>query len=136
PAVLEHLGLVPALESYIVSFSDEEQIDVKFTAETGDERIPFQTSICLYRVALEALRNVARHSGARVAAISLKRVSDTLELRVSDSGKGFDVETFKQDGGLGLISIEERLRLLRGDCEIFSAPGRGTTLVARVPLTV
>jgi len=136
PAVLEHLGLVPALESYIVSFSDEEQIDVKFTAETGDERIPFQTSICLYRVALEALRNIARHSGARVAAVSLKRVSDTLELQVSDSGKGFDVETFKQDGGLGLISIEERLRLLRGDCEISSAPGRGTTLVARVPLTV
>jgi len=136
PAVLEHLGLVPALESYIVSFSDEEQIDVKFTAETGDERIPFQTSICLYRVALEALRNIARHSGARVAAVSLKRVSDSLELQVSDSGKGFDVETFKQDGGLGLISIEERLRLLRGDCEIFSAPGRGTTLVARVPLTV
>lgn len=136
PAVLEHLGLVPALESYIVSFSDEEQIDVKFTAETGDERIPFQTSICLYRVALEALRNIARHSGSRVAAVSLKRVSDSLELRVSDSGKGFDVETFKQDGGLGLISIEERLRLLRGDCEISSAPGRGTTLVARVPLTV
>jgi signal transduction histidine kinase len=136
PAVLEHLGLVPALESYIVSFSDEEQIEVQFTAETGDERIPFQTSICLYRVAVEALRNVARHSGARVAAVSLKRVSNTLELQVSDSGKGFDVETFKQDGGLGLISIEERLRLLRGDCEISSVPGRGTRLVARVPLTV
>ena len=136
PAVLEHLGLVPALESYIVSFSDEEQIDVQFTAETGDERIPFQTSICLYRVAVEALRNVARHSGARVAAVSLKRVQDTLELQVSDSGKGFDVETYKQDGGLGLISIEERLRLLRGDCEISSTAGGGTRLVARVPLTV
>jgi signal transduction histidine kinase len=136
PAVLEHLGLVPALESYIVSFSDEEQIEVKFTAETGDERIPFQTSICLYRVAVEALRNVARHSGARVAAVSLKRIGDTLELQVSDSGSGFDVETFKQDGGLGLISIEERLRLLRGDCEITSVPGRGTRLVARVPLRV
>lgn len=136
PAVLEHLGLVSALESYIVSFSDEEQIEVQFTAETGDERIPFQTSICLYRVAVEALRNVARHSGARVAAVSLKRVSDALELQVSDSGNGFDVETFKQDGGLGLISIEERLRLLRGDCEITSAPGNGTRLVARVPFTV
>jgi two-component system sensor histidine kinase UhpB len=136
PAVLEHLGLVSALESYIVSFSDEEQIEVEFTAETGDERIPFQMSICLYRVAIEALRNVARHSGARVAAVSLKRVSNTLELQVSDSGKGFDVKAVKQDGGLGLISIEERLRLLRGGCEISSAPGRGTRLVARVPLTV
>ena len=136
PAVLEHLGLVPALESYIASFNDEEQIDVQFTAEIGAERIPFQTSICLYRVAVEALRNVARHSGAGSAAVSLKRVGEGLELQVSDSGKGFDVETFKQGGGLGLISIEERLRLLHGDCEVSSAPERGTTLVARVPLTV
>ena len=136
PAVLEHLGLVPALESYIAGFGDEEQIDVQFTAEIGDERIPFQTSICLYRVAVEALRNVARHSGAGSAAVSLKRVGEALELRVSDSGKGFDVETFRQGGGLGLISIEERLRLLRGDCDLSSAPERGTKLVARVPLKV
>ena len=136
PAVLEHLGLVPALESYIASFSAEEQIEVQFTAAVGDERIPFQTSICFYRVAVEALRNVARHSGAGTAAVSLKRVGAGLELQVSDSGKGFEVETFKQGGGLGLISIEERLRLLRGDCEVSSAPEGGTTLVARVPLTM
>jgi len=134
PAVLEHLGLVKALESYIASFADEEQIDVRLSAELRDERIPFQTSIGLYRVAVEALRNVARHSGARSAVVSLKRDSEFLELCVSDSGKGFDVERFRQDGGLGLISIEERLRLLQGSCEIFSTPGRGSMLVARVPL--
>lgn len=136
PAVLEHLGLVAALESYIAGFTDEERIDVQLTAELGDERIPFQTSICLYRVAVEALRNVARHSGAEAAVVYLKRESYCLELRVSDSGKGFDVETFKHSGGLGLISVEERLRLLQGSCEIRSAPEHGTTLVARVPLTV
>ena len=135
PAVLEHLGLVPALESYITSFRDEEQIAVQLTAEVGDERIPFQTSICLYRVAVEALRNVARHSGSGSAAVSLKRAQDILELRVTDSGRGFDVGTFKLAGGLGLISIEERLRLLRGECEISSAPAAGTTLVARVPVS-
>ena len=134
PAVLEHLGLVKALESYIASFAHEEQIDVRLSAELRDERIPFQTSIGLYRVAVEALRNVARHSGARSAVVSLKRDSEFLELCVSDSGKGFDVEKFRQDGGLGLISIEERLRLLQGGCEIFSTPGRGTMLVAKVPL--
>jgi signal transduction histidine kinase len=134
PAVLEHLGLVTALESYITSFRDEEQIDVQLTSEVGDERIPFQTSICLYRVAVEALRNVARHSGAESALVILKRNKDSLELRVCDYGRGFDVETFKQGGGLGLISVEERLRLLQGICEIRSAPQRGTTLVARVPL--
>jgi len=134
PAVLEHLGLVKALESYIAGFAEEEKIDVRLSAELRDERIPFQTSIGLYRVAVEALRNVARHSGARSAVVSLKRDSEFLELCVSDSGKGFDVERFKQDGGLGLISIEERLRLLQGSCEIFSTPGRGSMLVARVPL--
>jgi signal transduction histidine kinase len=134
PAVLEHLGLVKALESYIASFAHEEQIDVRLSAELRDERIPFQTSICLYRVAVEALRNVARHSGARSAVVSLKRDSEVLELCVSDSGNGFDVERFKQDGGLGLISIEERLRLLQGSCDIFSTPGRGSMLVAKVPL--
>ena len=135
PAVLEHLGLVTALESYIESYTDEEQIDVKLIAEIGDERLPIQTSICLYRVAVEALRNVSRHSEASTAAISVKRLADTLELRVSDSGKGFDVETFRHGGGLGLISIEERLRLLQGTCEIRSTPQLGTTLVARVPLS-
>ena len=135
PAVLEHLGLVKALESYVASFASEEQIDVRLSAELPDERIPFQTSICLYRVAIEALRNVARHSGAKSAVVSLKRDSETLELCVSDSGDGFDVERFRQGGGLGLVSVEERLRLLQGSCEIFSTPGRGTMLVAKVPLT-
>jgi signal transduction histidine kinase len=134
PAVLEHLGLVTALESYIVGFTGEQQIDVRLTADVGDERIPFQTSICLYRVAVEALRNVARHSGAESAAVSLTRTSGNWELRVSDSGKGFDVETLAQSGGLGLISVEERLRLLEGSCEISSTLEHGTTLVVRVPL--
>ncbi|HSE17514.1 MAG TPA: sensor histidine kinase [Pyrinomonadaceae bacterium] len=134
PAVLEHLGLVTALESYIGSVRDEEQIDVRLASEIGEERVPFQISICMYRVAVEALRNVSRHSGARSAAISLKRYNGVLQLEVSDRGKGFDVETFRQGGGLGLISIEERLRLLQGSCEIHSAPQRGTTLIARVPL--
>ena len=136
PEVLDQLGLVTALESYISNFKVEEQIDVKLTAEIGAERIPFQISICVYRVAVEALRNVARHSGATSAAISLTRFDNVLELQVSDSGKGFNVETFKQDGGLGLVSVEERLRLLQGSHEIYSAPERGTTLVARVPLTI
>ncbi|HEU4434308.1 MAG TPA: histidine kinase, partial [Pyrinomonadaceae bacterium] len=135
PAVLEHLGLVTALETYIGNFKDEEQIDVRLTAEIGDERVPFQTSICIYRVAVEALRNVSRHSGATSAAISLKRHNGSLELRVTDSGKGFDVDGFRRGGGLGLVSIEERLRLLQGSCEIHSSPEKGTTLVARVPLT-
>lgn len=134
PEVLEHLGLVTALKSYISSVRTEEQIDVRLASDIGEERVPFQISICMYRVAVEALRNVSRHSGARSAAISLTRHNGVLQLEVSDPGRGFDVETCRQGGGLGLISIEERLRLLEGSCEIHSAPEYGTTLIARVPL--
>jgi len=134
PAVLDHLGLVTALESYIETFSDEEGIEVQLIADVGEEKIPFQSSICLYRVAVEALRNVSRHSGASKASVSLQRSDNWIELQVSDRGKGFDVETARKGAGLGLVSIEERLRLLQGSCEVRSA-GSGTTLIARVPLT-
>ncbi|HSE30001.1 MAG TPA: MASE1 domain-containing protein [Pyrinomonadaceae bacterium] len=135
PAVLEHLGLVTALESFIETFKDEEGIDVNLIADVGDEKIPFQSSICLYRVAVEALRNVSRHSGAATATVSLERRNNLIELQVSDGGKGFDVETARKGAGLGLVSIEERLRLLQGNCEVHSSADSGTTLVARVPLT-
>ena len=134
PAVLEHLGLVTALESYIESFKNEEGIDVNLIADVGQEKIPFQSSICLYRVAVEALRNVSRHSGASTATVSLERHNNLIELQVSDGGKGFDVETARKGAGLGLVSIEERLRLLQGTCEVHSSADSGTTLVARVPL--
>jgi signal transduction histidine kinase len=134
PAVLEHLGLVAALESFVRTFKNEEEIDVTLTADIGDNKIPFQTSICMYRVAVEALRNVSRHSGALAASVSLKTVDGVLELKVSDSGKGFDVEFARKGEGLGLVSIEERLRLLMGSCVIHSDARHGTTLVARVPL--
>ena len=135
PAVLEHLGLVTALESYIETYKDEEGIDVHLIADVGEEKIPFQSSICLYRVAVEALRNVSRHSGASKATVSLERRENSIELQVSDGGRGFDVETARRGAGLGLVSIEERLRLLQGTCEVHSTAGSGTTLVARVPLT-
>lgn len=134
PAVLEHVGLVAALESYIQGFRSEEQIEVTLNTELADKKIPFQTSICIYRVAVEALRNVARHSGASEARVSLKAFDNAIELEVSDTGKGFNVELARKGDGLGLVSIEERLRLLRGSCEIRSTSQTGTQVVARVPL--
>ena len=102
-------------------------------ADVGEEKIPFQSSICLYRVAVEALRNVSRHSGASTATVSLERRNNSIELQVSDGGRGFDVEVARKGAGLGLVSIEERLRLLQGSCEVHSSADSGTTLVARLP---
>jgi signal transduction histidine kinase len=134
PAVLEHLGLVAALESQVTEFGHEEKIEVKFSSQLRTGKIPFDVSVCLYRVALEALRNVSRHSRTNTACISLAEDGDSLTLEVSDSGCGFDVERARRGSGLGLVSAEERVKLLGGTFEVSSKPEIGTTLVARIPL--
>jgi PAS domain S-box-containing protein len=133
PEVLEHLGLVATLKSQAEDFSHEEQITVNIDADIRRD-IPLEISVCLYRVTLEALRNVSRHSGASSAHISLREDENSIVLEVSDSGRGFDVEKAKRESGIGLASAEERVKLLQGVLEIKSAPQAGTTLVVRVPL--
>jgi signal transduction histidine kinase len=107
---------------------------VKFSSKLRNEKIPFDVSVCLYRVALEALRNISRHSRTSTACISLAEDGDSLTLEVSDSGCGFDVERARRGSGLGLVSAEERVKLLGGTFEVSSKPETGTTLVARIPL--
>jgi PAS domain S-box-containing protein len=136
PVVLEHLGLVAGLEAYVNEFRIEEGIEVGVKAFVGDDKIPLELSVCLYRVAVEALRNVARHSGARRAGILLRKENGWIELQVSDSGQGFDAEATAKGEGLGLVSMDERVKLLRGTFEVQSRPGVGTTISARVPLAV
>jgi PAS domain S-box-containing protein len=134
PAVLDHLGLVSALESYVNEFQDQEEIEVRMSTRIGNEKIPLDVSVCLYRVAVEALRNIARHSGSKVAAISLEGNADFLKLEVTDSGVGFDVRAGIRGDGLGLIGAEERVKLLNGIFEIQSVPKIGTTVKAGIPL--
>ena len=135
PGVLEHLGLVKALRSHVTELSNEEQIQVKFAADVKTDPVPPEISVCIYRVALEALRNVSAHSGANSAHVTLSETSGWLVLEVSDSGKGFDVEKLGHGTGLGLASSEERVKLLHGSLEIRSVAQYGTRLTARVPLT-
>jgi signal transduction histidine kinase len=134
PEVLEHLGLVATLESQAEEFSHEEQIKVNFKADIGPDPLPLDISVCLYRVTLEALRNVSRHSGANYVNVALREEDNFLTLEVSDPGCGFDVEKAKRESGIGLASAEERVKLLQGVFEIRSRPEAGTTLIARVPL--
>jgi signal transduction histidine kinase len=133
--VLEHVGLVAALESEIAEFGHNERIKVEFNAEIKSEYIPLDASVCLYRVAIEALRNVSKHSGASSAIVSLTEDDVCFTLEVSDSGHGFDVERAKRGSGLGLISAEERVKLLQGSFLVTSKPADGTVLMARIPLT-
>ena len=135
PDVLEHVGLVAALETEVAEFGHNEQIKVEFTADIKSAQIPLDVSACLYRVAIEALRNVSRHSGARSATVSLLENDASFMLEVSDSGRGFDVERAKRGSGLGLISAEERVKLLQGSFLVTSKPEGGTVLKACIPLT-
>jgi signal transduction histidine kinase len=134
PGVLEHLGLVKALRSHVAELSGEEQISVQFASDVTTDPVPPEISVCIYRVALEALRNVSIHSGANSAAVNLSESNGWLVLEVSDSGKGFDVEKLGHGTGLGLASSEERVKLLHGSLEIRSVAHYGTRLTARVPL--
>jgi signal transduction histidine kinase len=135
PGVLEHLGLVKALRSHVTELSNEEQMAVNFAADVTTDPIPPEISVCIYRVALEALRNVSAHSGANSAHVTLSETNGWLVLEVSDSGKGFDVEKLGHGTGLGLASSEERVKLLHGSLEVRSVARYGTRLTARVPLS-
>ena len=134
PGVLEHLGLVKALRSYVTELSNDEQMEVRFTTDVRTDPVPPEISVCIYRVALEALRNVSAHSGANSAHVTLSETNGWLVLEVSDSGKGFDVDKLGHGTGLGLASSEERVKFLHGSLEVRSVAHYGTRLTARVPL--
>ena len=134
PSTLEHLGLAEALEAYIGEFEKETGIPTRFSARITSEKLAFEISVCLYRIALEALRNIARHSHAKSSSVLLEEHEHVLTMKVLDSGIGFDVETARRGSGLGLLSAEERINLLQGTFEVASVPTKGTQLTAKIPL--
>ncbi|HET8943466.1 MAG TPA: ATP-binding protein [Dehalococcoidia bacterium] len=136
PPALDDLGLVPALHSYADKYSNSWTINVTFSAEGLKKRLPANVELVLYRIVQEALTNVAKHSGASSVAVKLRRRSNIVTVTVADDGRGFDLRdvTRTEGSGLGLFGMRERLALVGGTVAIESASGRGTTIIARVPL--
>jgi signal transduction histidine kinase len=136
PAALDDLGLVPALHSYADKYSNSWPIRVTFSAEGLKKRLPPNVELVLYRIVQEALTNVAKHSGARNVEVKLRRGNNVVTVTVADDGRGFDMrDVMRTEGsGLGLFGMRERLALIGGAVEIQSVPGRGTNVIARVPL--
>jgi len=130
PSKMEALGLVATIRGHCVDMS-RKNLAVDFHTRNVPPKLPPDTSTCLFRVAEEALTNVARHSGAARAVVTLDADAEIV-LRVADSGRGFRCEGTRA-GGLGLVSMRERLEALGGTLTITSTPGRGTTVEARVP---
>ncbi len=91
-------------------------------------------ALCLYRIAQEALHNVTKHAHARLATVRLRRVGDIAELTITDDGKGFDIRERGSGSGIGLVSITERARLLRGTSSVVTTLNEGTTVRVRIPI--
>ena len=134
PAILEDLGLIEALKAECARFGAVEGIPTSFRAADDVDEPTSALSLCLYRVAQEALRNVARHSGASSVEVELRAVGGGLELAVRDNGVGFDPTRKQGRPSLGLAGMRQRLALVDGELLIDSAPGGGTSIVARAPL--
>jgi PAS domain S-box-containing protein len=134
PAVLEHVGLPAALRAYVAEFSRLENIRVELTVSDAVEAIPHDAAVCLYRIAQESLRNIVKHSGADHAEMTLTMDERAVCLHVIDSGSGFDLSSARNNGGLGLASMEERIRLVQGSFRISTQPGGGSKLLATIPL--
>ena len=132
---LEYLGIAIAMRGFCQEFGEQQKVEIEF--KTHDLPIPLSPdiSLCLFRVLQEALHNSAKHSGARDFEVELWGTSDEIHLTVSDSGAGFELEAAKKGRGLGLVSMKERLQLVKGTLSIESQPKRGTRIHARVPLS-
>jgi PAS domain S-box-containing protein len=134
PGVLQHAGLPAALKGHCDEFGRQHAIEVSLSALDGLDGIPHDVALCLYRVAQEALRNIAAHAGARKAQVTLRSSEEGLELVIADDGRGFDLDEARRLGGLGLISLDERVRLVGGNLVITTEPQRGTEVRVQVPL--
>jgi signal transduction histidine kinase len=134
PAVLEHVGLVAALQSHCAEIERQNHLDVRLFAEGRVEPIEPGIALSLFRIAQEALRNAARHAHARRVTVSIVRRRQRLTMTVADDGRGFDLAAARKLGGLGLVSIDERVRLARGRVAIRSSRGTGTTIEICVPV--
>ena len=131
---LDHLGLVAAIRGFCAEFSKLKKVNVQFADENVPYPMPKDVSLCLFRVAQEALHNALKHSGARDFAVSLRGTPRQVQLEVRDWGVGFNKDA-KSSEGLGLVSMQERIHLVNGTFRIESQPDKGTTVIATVPLT-
>jgi len=134
PYRLEYLGLAPVIKSFCDSFRKQHDMAIEFKCHGLPKDLRLETSVSLIRVLQEALHNSARHSRSHSVLVELFATSDAIHLTIRDSGVGFNPQTALKGPGLGLVSMQERLKLVNGELSIHSLPGKGSTVHACVPL--
>jgi PAS domain S-box-containing protein len=131
---LDYLGIVAAIGGLCKELAKQHDVSIEFKGENVPKWLPKVTSLCLFRVAQEALHNALKYSGMRQFAVALIGKGDEVLLTVRDTGAGFDLEEAMRNGGLGLASMQERVSLAHGRFHVESKPGAGTEVVAAVPM--
>lgn len=134
PSTLENLGLVAGIRSFCEEFADQHEMQLNFIHNHVPQGISEDAALCVFRVVQESLRNVKRHSGADRAEVLLEGKARKLHLSVTDLGRGFNTKDRVRHGGIGIRSMEERLRVLGGTLEVHSSPMEGTMVEAWLPM--
>jgi len=132
-SMLDHLGVVPALQRLVKECSQRYAIPIAFTHASLPAPVPSEVALCLFRVAEESLTNVAKHSQAASARVDVASDGGGIRLTIADVGVGFDPRMLETRAGLGFVSMRERLRLVHGTIRIHAAPAQGTKIDVWVP---
>jgi PAS domain S-box-containing protein len=132
-ARLQYLGIAGAMRGFCQEFGEQQKVQIDLKTHDLPSPLSPDISLCLFRVLQESLHNAVKHSGVKHFEVRLWGTSDDIHLTVRDSGVGFDREAARESRGLGLISMQERLRLVHGELSINSQPKVGTTIHACVP---
>jgi PAS domain S-box-containing protein len=131
PSVLDDLGLVPAIRSYLSRFSDHHQIDVYFDCGLN-RRLDISIELSIYRIIQEALTNIWKYADVSEASVTIREMDNAIRVMIEDKGKGFELED--HTSGVGLFSMDERARSVDGNLTINTAPGKGTRIILEVPI--
>jgi signal transduction histidine kinase len=137
PSALDRVGLVGALEQYIQEFKRRYTLEAQFESDNLDQTsLSPEIETNLYRIIQEALTNVARHAQARSVSVLLQVRDGQIVTTIEDDGKGFDLAQAQKNGRLGLFGMQERAAMLGGSLNIEAAPGQGTTVFVKIPLSL
>lgn len=133
PSILADLGLEAALRNLIQDFAHGHHLAIRIEIDSAPAKLPLPVSTALYRVAQEALDNIAKHAPHALVTVTLSQNPEVVNLNISDNGPGFNPHRLPIGAGLGLLSMQERMRHIGGVLQVCSKPGAGTTISASVP---
>lgn len=133
PSVLDDLGLVPAIRSFLSRYSENYNIDVYFDCVLN-QRLDIGIELTIYRIIQEALTNVRKYAEVSEATVTVRKIDDIIRVMIEDQGCGFDLS--EQTHGVGLFSMDERARSVGGELTVSTSPGKGTKIILEVPASV